>query len=700
MRNQFEKIKKLNNKGLSMVELLLSIMILMIVSTSLFSFMIMGGRMFNRSNAEVDMQSEAQIMKNYMNDLITDTAKGLEYATEEEAQKETYGAERCLIIYGEKVISYLAWVEESKQVHYLEKKNFSINADGSYNVNFSTEEMNAANWPVLAQCVSKFECQATQLKEEHRIFSAEMEFTSGKSNYATTHTITLRNNIFFEGMANGNGSVGGFYAHITGITLTPGFTDKSKGSSVRCTHAVSAVGDIDKSVTYTVEGGNSANTRMDGEVLHIGADETSSMLTVICKSNIDENISATAIVNVTNVSSIAIVPENEPNYKDIYYYPGSIIDFSAKVEGNFISPDGRAVTWEIKDSENAAIILESTPNTCRIKLGPKMKHDIILKAVSKADPKVSREYSIRSADVDIGELYISAVGGQYTVKRDGSLQLQLLVSGQPADNQKTVTWSILDNPLGAKVSINNTGKMTASKDVPYANTYELTVQAEVTDHAAGNTVKTVTCRVKIEPVQITFDSQYAVVVSRAASGNNVSTNPTRVKIMVKGLNMENNELRIQQNPYVRGLEHWMVDNQGDYAILALNMTQEKPQTAYAILRVSLKDDSSVYSELQAYFMKYNHIYGGKYVYIPLPGDVLNLVEDTDNNGIPKTTKTVTVDDNIYGYVNVSVNGVIYHYYVDQDNVIPNVEWYVTIDNELKKYVYNNTSKMYEEYISP
>lgn len=697
MKYQFDFTKKLNNKGLSMVELLLSIMILMIVSTSLFSFMIMGGRMFNRSNEEVDMQSEAQVMKNYMNDLITDTAKGLEYATKEEAQKETYGAERCLIIYGEKVISYLTWVENSKQVHYLEKKNFSINADGSYNVNFGADEMNAANWPVLAQGVSKFECQMTQMKEEHRIFSAEMEFQNGKSNYKTTHTITLRNDIFYVGMENGSMAGTGSNAHITGITLTPGFTDKSKGSSVKFTHAVSAVGDIDKSVTYTVEGGNSANTRMEEEVLHIGGDETATMLTVICKSNVDENISSTAIVNVTNVSSIAIAPENPPNYKDLYYYPGSMIDFSAKVEGNFISSDGRAVTWEIKDSENAATILDSTSTTCRVKLGPKMKHDIILKAISKADPKVSREYTIRSADVDIGELYISAIGGKYKVKRDGSLQLQLLVSGQPADDQKSVTWSILDNPLGSRVSIDNNGMITASDEVPYTNTYELTVQAAVTDHAAGNKVKTVTCKVNIDPVQIIFDSQYAVVVSRDESNSNLSTNPTRVKIEVKGLNMDNKELKVQQNPYVRGLEHWMVENQGDYAILALNMTKEKPQTGYATLRISLKD-ADVFADLRAYFLKYNMFYGGKYVYIPVPGDVLNLV--ADKNGVPDTTKESTVENVTYGYTYVTVNGVIYHYYVDKYNAISNVEWYVTIGNEVKKYVYNNASKMYEEYISP
>ena len=695
MKCQFETRKKLNNKGLSMVELLLSVLILTIVSTSLFAFMIMSGRMFNRSNAEVDMQSEAQVMKNYMNDLITDAAKGIEYGTKEEVAADTYGAECCLVVYGEKVISYMAWVKESQQVHYLEKKNFSINADGSYSVNFSNEEMNASNWPILAEGVSAFDCQLTQLKEEHRIFSAELEFENGKSKYETTHTITLRNDFFFVGMESGNVAGAGSNSHISGITLTPGFTDIAKGSSVKFTHAVSAVGDIDTSVTYSVEGNNSTGTRMENEVLHVANDETAAMLTVICKANIDSSISSTAIVNVTNVSSIAIVPTQEPNYKGAYYYPRTSIDFTAMVEGNFISANGSAVTWEIIDNENEAVIKESTETTCKVELGPTMSHEITLKATSKADPKVSREYVIRTADAEIGELYINAVGSAYKVKRDGSLQLELLVSGQPAGDGVSVVWSIVNNPLGSKVSIDNNGVLTASGTVPFSNNYEITVQAEVTGHTQSNTTDAVTCKVTIDPVQITFDSQYAIVVSRDSDDMNHSTNPTRVRIEVKGLNMEKNSLRVQQNPFVRGLEQ-EVTASGENAVLSLNMTQEKPQTGNANLRVSLKDDSLVYNNLQVYFLRYNQFYGGKYVYIPVPGDVLNFIADKDNNGIPDTTSEVTIEGVKYGYAYVTVNEVVYHYYVDKNNAIPDVEWFVRIGNGMDKYIYNRKTEMYDK----
>ena len=165
--------------------------------------------------------------------------------------------------------------------------------------------------------------------------------------------------------------------------------------------------------------------------------------------------------------------------------------------------------------------------------------------------------------------------------------------------------------------------------------------------------------------------------------------------------MENKELRIQQNPYTRGLEHWIVQSQGDYAILALNMTQEEPKTGKSTLRVSLKNDASVYANLEAYFLMYNQFYGGKYVYIPVPGDVLNLVADSNNDGIPDTTGEVSIDSVKYGYTYTIVNDVLYHYYVDKYNAIPDVDWYVCIGNEETKYGYNIGTKTYEEiFITP
>ena len=114
------------------------------------------------------------------------------------------------------------------------------------------------------------------------------------------------------------------------------------------------------------------------------------------------------------------------------------------------------------------------------------------------------------------------------------------------------------------------------------------------------------------------------------------------------------------------------------------------------MRISLKNDASVFANLEAYFLKYNQFYGGKYVYIPVPGDVLNFIADSDQNGIPDTTSEVSLEGIRYGYTYVVVNDVLYHYYVDENDKIKDVNWFVRIGNELDNYIYNGMTKMYEE----
>ena len=211
MKYQSDRQKQQNNKGFTIVELLLSIMILTIVSSAVFSFMIMGGRMFNRSNEEVDMQSEAHILKNYMNELITDAAKYVTFV-EDGTQGALYGARKCLTIYGGNSVSFMAWFDDSdaeteNQVRYYTKdvENMEPDEEGKYNITLTGSEADASKWSLLAEGVTKFDCSTTNLKEEHRIFSAELGFENGRSSYETTHTITLRNDIFYKPAEGGEG---------------------------------------------------------------------------------------------------------------------------------------------------------------------------------------------------------------------------------------------------------------------------------------------------------------------------------------------------------------------------------------------------------------------------------------------------------------------------------------------------------------
>ena len=81
-------------------------------------------------------------------------------------------------------------------------------------------------------------------------------------------------------------------------------------------------------------------------------------------------------------------------------------------------------------------------------------------------------------------------------------------------------------------------------------------------------------------------------------------------------------------------------------------------------------------------------------YVPVPGDGTNLILDTNEDGIPDTTETVTMNNVTYGYTKVNVNGAVYHYYVNT-NVNAAPKWYVQISNDTNKYVYDTTDKVYK-----
>ena len=694
MRKQFAEQEQLNNRGLTLVELLISIMILAVVSTTVFAFMTVGVRIFNRSKLEVEMQNEAQILKNYMNDLICDTTRKVEFVTSTDTAN-TYGADSCLTIYGENYIAYMGWIAQTQEVHLLKKEedSYTVDEEDVYHVTMSDDEMSAENWPLMATHVKKFICNTNELTEEHRIFSAELEFELKQLNYKTTHTIALRNDIFYEGKSDVayEEAMGGFQAQITRITLTPGSVDKAidrvNGTNVEFTPTVLAIGNIDTSVTYEVEGNTSSDTRMEDNILRIAKDENSPVLTVICKSVVDEEVSTTAVVNIASVSGVMIEPKQQPPYERLYYFPKSIIEFEAKVEGNFATTEGRNVNWELVGDNGSAYIVGDniTGTTCKIYTGNEKDKIIRLRAISLADLNVTAEYEIFVANMEVDEFYIMAENGEYAVRRGSSLQLEVLENGSKVNNP--VTWRIKNNPVGSKLKINaTTGKISAGIDIPYNKSYQFTVEAAVSGD--DNVVKTVTCLVRIDPVEITFEPEYVIMAAKTGG------NPYRVKLTVKGIDVRDDELVVQQKPYVRRLEHWVVSQDKSSAVLGINMSfahdaqMNADYNDYTELKVSLKGHSNVYSLLPVWIYKYNI---GIDKYAPVPGDGTNLIADENNDKIPDTTESVKIENVTYGYTKVNVSGTVYHYFV---NTMQTPKWYVQVSNDSNKYVYDTSAKAY------
>ena len=76
---------KKNQKGFTLVELIIAVAIVAIVSVTIVSFMIAGSRSYASSSTETNIQQEAQIAMNQISDLIIDTSKAVTYKYQADA---------------------------------------------------------------------------------------------------------------------------------------------------------------------------------------------------------------------------------------------------------------------------------------------------------------------------------------------------------------------------------------------------------------------------------------------------------------------------------------------------------------------------------------------------------------------------------------------------------------------------------------
>lgn len=685
-RNKKVTMKKTgrSNGGFTIVELLISIAIMLIVSSAIFSFMIYSSKFFNKASTETDLQQEAQIMKNQMNNLITDTAKGIKYVEASADADKPYGAKKCLTIFGEKSVAYLAWMEEEKEVYFIEKSldNIQQGEDGEYDIYFSEQEKNALNWSLMAEYVSGFSCNLSEVTDKHQIFTCNLEFELSETNYTTTHTITLRNRISSDKEIKDlyQDYVSPVEDLVTDVLLTPYMADAVPGEQVQFHATVVAVGTPNKEVTYEVKGSKSdlgaTNISQDG-ILTVGKDEESPTLTIICRSVHDSAISSFALVNVARIEGVTVKCLTPPPYMSKFYFANNYVDFSAMVEGDFITEDARRVKWEIENSYpagavgTAAQIISSTDTTCRINTGTIIGNNITVKAIPLAavNPEKTGKHELSVAEMEMGEMYIEAVGGYYEVDRGGNLQLNAYINGEGEHSGISFIWEIVKDPTNGRISINpNTGLVTADRGIPFNKEYKVTIKATARD-AQGTGQKSKTCDVAVKPVSISFDPESAIVVLGSS---------TTVNVKVTGLVDGENALSISQKPPV--LNFSVVKAKGGKLKLGCSTDNIYRKTTTVIAR--LKDSNSVSAELPVYFKENNISIPG--VYAPMPGD--EFFPDSDNDNIPdqETSKVI-------------LNGVTFVYEVVNEG--NKKVWYLYIEGiesaNGKRYSYNSVNHVYE-----
>lgn len=182
-----------DNKGFTLVELIIGVAILAIVTAAIAGFMVTGTKNYTNQNTEVTIQEEAQLAVNQIADILIDTARSVSYVEN--------GNDRVLVVYngeeqedgsiierysGEKNY-YFKFDSELKEVSYVE---FAVEFEQPSKDSNSIECL-------LAEDVTDFTADMSML-ESKRVVGLSITIERRNKKYTANTNITIRNKILYN----------------------------------------------------------------------------------------------------------------------------------------------------------------------------------------------------------------------------------------------------------------------------------------------------------------------------------------------------------------------------------------------------------------------------------------------------------------------------------------------------------------------
>jgi prepilin-type N-terminal cleavage/methylation domain-containing protein len=326
-----------DQKGFTLVELLIAVAILSVVTATVAGFIVVGSKTYASANNDITIQQEAQLALNQMSDVMIDTTRSINYAGHRtgsaESQQVLKDSEftfepdaKSLTMYNGEAVAVASaggsgstdteiqegngnqnyqfyWVKDDETLYYHEidvKETFP-------DIDLSDS---SAGWEVLAEHVTDFSVDLTQV-EEKRVVALELTFEMGNKEYTTSNNVTVRNRILTNDV------------EIAALDKTVTLTVIPKKSSVILepgetyhfsTPKVTGKNILDKSVTWTVEGGATAAgsdfTDAKNGIIQIAATESVTSFNVIITTNAKDSdgnpATATVLVYVKRSHDVSM----------------------------------------------------------------------------------------------------------------------------------------------------------------------------------------------------------------------------------------------------------------------------------------------------------------------------------------------------------------------------------------------------------
>lgn len=332
-----------DNKGFTLVELLVGIAIVAIVGGLIGTFLIFSTRTYGKVTDEADLQEDAQILLSQMDNYIIDTDSALRYYADvsesgsgTEILKDSLypgGAagltRKWLEIYKTTDTGYtketVLWTKSTEKLTY---KQETIDAAGTVTENIEEQD--------LATHVTDFSIDLTKVTSLRQV-TVSVALASGEKSYGADTTVYLRNQIVVNGEPY-TPDAAPVISSVLSVKVLPQTVMMRPGGRKAFQAIVYGNNSPSQEVTWSLSGNTSSLTTISEDgLLWISMDEKAKTLTVTATSVQDTTKSGTAEVTVVHGKKLSL-----GQIRKYWLQRGKSMYIYARVNGTLSG----SITWE------------------------------------------------------------------------------------------------------------------------------------------------------------------------------------------------------------------------------------------------------------------------------------------------------------------------------------------------------------------
>lgn len=177
---------KKNQKGFTIVEMIVAIAILAVIGTGVTSLLVSGANNYKKQRQDIDLQYEAQLTINQLQDMIISTTKALNFDVNGDSSEKTFTISDKSSCYE------IVWKKSDNRLYYTK---YTLSQDASGVVS-KTADASADN-VLMTQYIDSFDIDLSDAVSRN-VVKFNLNFVKDDKSYHTTHNVTLRNKVLIN----------------------------------------------------------------------------------------------------------------------------------------------------------------------------------------------------------------------------------------------------------------------------------------------------------------------------------------------------------------------------------------------------------------------------------------------------------------------------------------------------------------------